>query len=536
MPESWDAIVIGAGIGGLSTASLLAKEGMKVLLLEKEDRVGGRALSLKGEEVSRRGPDWYRRLLGGQYSYLAQSEPPLEEIAAKGLLDGYILDLGFHGVSVAGEGYFTRLRDLIGGYGEREVVIDPFLTGAWIDGHLYQVKLPSLTDPSIDKGIQSELEGLGKTFFDFFGDLSQLSMERLQGLDAASMYDYFIEIGFVKSPDELERLDLVSLSDYLADIGFAESALLRDYFGCLCTLFTTINNPHEISIGDVLRYSAQIMTPLILKGGQVYIGGYIQDGVMEWSQAVAERFTDFGGELRLGARVTAVEIEDGRACGVRLESEEGEEFISSPRVVMSLPIQELFEYVDEKAFDGDFVQEVKSLCGYGSVSPYFGLSDLPVPEEHAQRLMLTPCVVPRDEGFDWDVYMAWGIQSYIEPSCAPGGKHLFTAYLPVTEKEARDRELVMKAVRAVPDFLETVYPGFKDCIEWSLYPVCRKLEGVAKSVTQAGSLKPDVKAPGLQGLYFAGDTARGYGVAMDCACCSGIICASEITGVDYGVK
>jgi phytoene dehydrogenase-like protein len=66
MPESWDAIVIGAGIGGLSTASLLAKEGMKVLLLEKEDRVGGRALSLKGEEVSRRGPDWYRRLLGGQ--------------------------------------------------------------------------------------------------------------------------------------------------------------------------------------------------------------------------------------------------------------------------------------------------------------------------------------------------------------------------------------------------------------------------------------------------------------------------------------
>ena len=94
----------------------------------------------------------------------------------------------------------------------------------------------------------------------------------------------------------------------------------------------------------------------------------------------------------------------------------------------------------------------------------------------------------------------------------------------------------MKAVRAVPDFLESVYPGFKDHIEWELYPVCVKLEGVAKSVTQAGSLKPDVKAPGLEGLFFAGDTARGYGVAMDCAIASGVICAGEILGRDFGIR
>ena len=535
MPESWDAIVIGAGIGGLSSASLLAKEGMKVLVLEKEDRVGGRALSFRGEEVRRRGPEWYRRLLSGQYSYLAYSDPSLEEIAAKGLLDGYILDLGFHGVSVAGKGYFSMLQDLIG-FGDREVNIDPFMTGAWIDGQMYQVKIPSMTDTSIDEGIQSELDILGKTFFDFFGDLSRLSVERLKGLDESSMYDYFVEIGFVKSPEELEGLDKVSLHDYLTDIGFSDSELLYRYFRCLCTLFTTINSPHEISMGDVLRYSAQVMIPLILKGGQVNIGGYTQNGIMQWSEAVSERFIDFGGELRLGARVLAVEMDGDRACGVRLEGEKGEEVISSSRVVMNPPIQELFEYVDEESFDGDFVREVKCLYGYGSLCPYFGLSDMPVPEEHAQRLMLTPCVVPREEGFDWDVYMAWGIQSYIEPSCAPGGRHLLTAYLPLTEEESRNRELVAKVVRAVPDFLEAVYPGFKDCIEWALYPVCRKLEGVAKSVTQAGSLKPGVKAPGVEGLYFAGDTARGYGVAMDCACCSGMICASEITGIDYGVE
>ena len=204
-------------------------------------------------------------------------------------------------------------------------------------------------------------------------------------------------------------------------------------------------------------------------------------------------------------------------------------------MVFNPPIQELFNYADEKAFPAISRTRVNSLYGYGSLCPYMGLSDLVVPDEHAGRLMKTPCVVRKEEGFDWDVYMAWNIQSYIEPSCAPTGKHLFTAYLPLTEQEARNQDLVVKVVNAIPDFLESVYPGFKDTIEWELYPVCLKLEGVAKSVSQAGSLKPDVVAPGVEGLYFAGDTARGYGVAMDCACSSGILCASAITGKDYGV-
>ena len=39
VPSGLDAIVIGSGIGGLTTAALLAKVGKKVLVLEQHDQV-----------------------------------------------------------------------------------------------------------------------------------------------------------------------------------------------------------------------------------------------------------------------------------------------------------------------------------------------------------------------------------------------------------------------------------------------------------------------------------------------------------------
>ena len=45
--QRYDAIVIGAGMGGLTAAALLAKKGLKTLLLEKEEQVGGYVVSFK---------------------------------------------------------------------------------------------------------------------------------------------------------------------------------------------------------------------------------------------------------------------------------------------------------------------------------------------------------------------------------------------------------------------------------------------------------------------------------------------------------
>ena len=84
--------------------------------------------------------------------------------------------------------------------------------------------------------------------------------------------------------------------------------------------------------------------------------------------------------------------------------------------------------------------------------------------------------------------------------------------------------------------MEEIYPGFKESIDWQLDLVCWKLEGVAKSISQAGTQKVPVRSEHVEGLFFAGDTAKGYGVAMDCAIASGVICAGEILGKDFGIR
>ena len=54
--EEFDAVVVGAGNGGLTASTALARKGLKVLLLERHNIPGGCATSFSGGVSSSRWP------------------------------------------------------------------------------------------------------------------------------------------------------------------------------------------------------------------------------------------------------------------------------------------------------------------------------------------------------------------------------------------------------------------------------------------------------------------------------------------------
>ncbi len=506
MAEQFDAIIIGAGVGGLSVGTLLAKEGMKTLIVEQNDRVGGRALSVKGDEITEKGLQWYRNLLRTQYTYIAGSEPSMEHIIEKGLLNGYTLDVGYHALSANGAGYMLDFEDLIGGLDG--VVRHGAMYGSHYKGKIYRDVAGMSVDPS--------LRVLSKE-----GNIPYL--------------DYYTD-AYKLSDEEIDRLEKVSFKKWAEEKGITKNDVIYNHLHTVSTLFSTINNPEDISIGDIFRYFKHAFGPKLRRGVLGYVGGFVENGTMEWSRAVADKFKSLGGTLALNTRVKEIMVENGHVAGLVAEGDGGQVRYGAGRVISNIPAQHTFQYIDRSLFPKEWVDRVEHMYGYGSYVPYMGLNSLVMPEEEAKMGLKNTCVLPRSEGFDYDVYICWNIQSALDPSVAPAGKYLYTAYLPLTEKESLDRNLVGKIVNRLPDFMEEIYPGFKQSIDWRLDLVCWKLEGVAKSISQAGTQKVPVRSPHVEGLFFAGDTAKGYGVAMDCAIASGIICAGEILQKDFGIR
>lgn len=505
MKQNYDVIVVGAGVGGLTVAALAAKEGLKTLLIEQCDRVGGRAMSIRGEEIMANGAEWYKKLIGKQYAWLPYSEPGIDEIIAKKMLSWYTLDVGYHGVALNGDGYFRDLDEKIG-------------TGVTMVGNENATYVGD------------------EWYMDMNGPKMDENLKKLIKEQNIPLYKFYLAPAKMKGED-FDALEKVSVTQWCKENGLYENKTVFGIIHAISTLITTINDPDDISIGDIFRYMGTVINPRFAAGKAKFGSGFTTGGIMRWSQAVANRFIDMGGELQLNTRIEKVIIENGKAVGVIIQDDAGKkQEVRAAKVVSNIPAQDSFKVMDKSAFPTEWADRTEKLYGYGSIAPYFGLNKLVLPEREWNLGVKDTFVIPKEEGFEYNVYMCWNIQSQVDPSCAPGGKHLMAAYAPVTEKEAKNKDLMVKACKLIIDYLERRYPGFKKSIDWAMFPTCWKLEGVAKSKSQAGTLKAPAVAPGVEGLYLAGDTVKGYGVAMDCAVAAGLICASRLTGKDYGVK
>lgn len=247
--------IIGAGISGLTAGSLLAQQGWRVKIFEKESVVGGRALTLDMSSLTLKN---YKELLSNFKMHIPFSEPPLEVIFQSNLLHGYHLDLGFH--VFGGE-----ISDNI-----KQATPDDFID--MIQSKLYVAKQgnPYLFATTADK---------------------------------IRMIPNLLRL-FLSGETTMNELDNTSITDMIKQYGKGKTKLILELNS---RLITTVNNLDSVSAGEVLRTQREMR----LRGVR-----YPKQGTKHVCATLADVITKHGGELHLNTPVTNIDIDGGKATGV----------------------------------------------------------------------------------------------------------------------------------------------------------------------------------------------------------------------------
>jgi len=221
------------------------------------------------------------------------------------------------------------------------------------------------------------------------------------------------------------------------------------------------------------------------------------------------------GEIRLQSKVDSVDIEKGAVRGVHI----GKDFIEGKEVVVSVPCQEYFgapavlqrrmrlwrkdgsALLDEKLFPTEFVKMCKSMIPSSGVSIDYGLS---------RR-------VSSSDGlwYFWSPMSFGMFTSNLCPELAPPGKQLLTWFYPTTLEDMQDPQRAKASEEELERAIYETFPGIQDAIEWRRAIHLKTVNGAQVNVNQTRDRRPGFRAPGIQGLYFVGDSTGASGAGGD---------------------
>ncbi len=218
-------------------------------------------------------------------------------------------------------------------------------------------------------------------------------------------------------------------------------------------------------------------------GGGIRQWGFVRGGIGRLTEAMADSARDAGAEIRVGAPVSEILVEDGRAAGVELEG--GEELRAARVLSNADPKTTFLRLVDEAALPRQFRAGVCAYrCEGTSVKINLAVDRLPaaaaiagggVQPYHRGIMEVNPTVAE----MDWaqaearagcpagDPHIELCIPTVHDASLAPEGKHVVTIDVnsqPYTLAEG-DWDSIRDEVadRAVAK-LEGYFPGLTDSI------------------------------------------------------------------------
>jgi len=401
-----ELIIIGGGINGLVTATYLAKAGVKVLLLEARDVLGG--LAAGADQI----PGYRCDIGGSDAGWL------LPDIAADLQLDTAGLELVSPQACVCspqeGGRALTlwadpaRTAEEINRFSPEDAHRWPEFTAqvarfAAVLEAVYAVAPPQVPDPAARD----------------LGTLLRLGM-KLRRLGKREMVEFL-------------RVAPMSVAEWLDD-WFRSDALK----GALATggITRIFQGPRGAGTAFVFLHHQVGRPPGAVRGAH-----YVRGGPGALAAILANVAKGYGADIRTTAPVREIVVRDGKAIGVALET--GEHLAAHQVVSSTDPRRTFTRMVDAGQLDPEFLRAVRNIKCRGAVATvHLALSELPrfpgVTEEAlGGAITIAPSLDYLERAYDDAKYGAVSRRPYLEariptlldPSLAPAGKHLVTVQL-----------------------------------------------------------------------------------------------------------
>ena len=443
---TYDAIVVGAGHNGLTTAAFLAKAGLDVVCVEKNDYIGGAAVSRNLYE------DW----IYSNCSYVCSLLRP--EIYRA-------LELHKHGLQVTPYGgslTFMQNGDYFGSYHDPEVAYREMARFSLRDADAYErysadmlrqcrvirdFLLRTPPDPTSFRPRDiRELIAIGNKFLEL-GEDRLYETYRFWTMSVAEFLDEYFETDVIKAA--------------MSGSGIIGTALGIHSPG---TAYVLLHH----KMGDV--------------DGNVGSWGFARGGMGAVSKSIAGAFQSYRGKLRTEAGVDKIIVGDGRVKGVGLEN--GEE-ITGRIVVSAMDVKRTFlQCMDRSDLPEAFLHRVENFKIRGSSGKLNialdGLPEFPALPQgstlHFSDMHFSDSMERMERAYDdwkagtWskDPYVDMLIPTMVDPTMAPPGKHFMSCFIQYCPHKLEGRDWTdaerEEFAKTVIEQIANHSPNFKELI------------------------------------------------------------------------
>lgn len=403
MTQSFDTIIIGAGLNGLTTAAYLAKAGQRVLVLEQRAVIGGTAAT---EEI----------FAGFKFDTVAHNVVGLSHHVVREL------NLAQHGLQL--------------------VNADPNLYALTADGEgitlwrddnktAESIRRFSQNDAARWAAFKTRVTKLAAVL----AELHNITPPRVGALDLAQLWTLG-NLGL-----KLRGLGKRDMPEFLRALAMPVQDLLDDEFendvlkGALGSVAVRGIRQGPRATGTTYNFLRGCTRDAV--GATVFVRG----GAGGLAHALAQAAQARGATIRTNARVVHINAREQKVNGVVLQS--GQE-ISAARVVSAIdPRQTFLHLIDPLELEPTFISRVRNIRMNGVAAKMnFALDALPAfrgasPEQLRGTIVMAPSLDAIERAYDDAKYGAVSQQPLLEmtiptlsdPSRAPAGKHILSVWV-----------------------------------------------------------------------------------------------------------